>query len=50
MPVKFKPRPRKTHEEAAHAVNSVLGYSADIRDPAKDMPVSKVDIVKEDAP
>lgn len=48
-PVTFKPGPRKTLEETAHAVSSVLISLAYLRDPADNMPVSDKDIVGEDA-
>lgn len=49
LPEKFKPELRKTHEEAAHAVSSVVDSSTDFLDPADDMPASNGDIVEDDA-
>lgn len=46
--VKFKPEPSRTHEKVVHAVNSVLGSSASLRDLSNNLPVSEGDIVKED--
>lgn len=49
VPVKFDPVLRKTHEEAVHAVSSLLGSSADFPDSANDMLISEDIIVEEDA-
>lgn len=50
LPFQFNPGKWKTHEQAAHAVSSVLGSSTDIPDPTDDMPSSDSDIVEEDTP
>lgn len=49
MPVKFKPGPRKTFEESAHAISSVLGSSSDVPDSADTILASWDDIIQEDA-
>lgn len=50
MSVKFKPGPRKSCDEAAHALSLVLSSSADFSNTTDDMPVFEDDTVQEDAP